>query len=393
VAAGAGPAPAGLLAQGGAKVDFRTQIRPIFEARCYECHGPDEQEAELRFDLKSSVFHEGGVDEWTIVPGKAEESEVYARIILPYEDPDVMPNEGDVLTKEQIALIRDWINQGAEWPDDGAAAAKPARPEAKAIALPALSDAQAAARKAAMAAVTERGALALPVAADTLAVDVNFSLVGGDVTDVDLALLDGLETTLVWLNLSRTGVTDEGIARLAGFPQLRRVNLSRTAVGDAALRHLAGLEHLEYLNLYGTAVTDAGLEHLRGLAELRKLYLWQSEVTEAGAQKLREALPNVAIDLGDYAEEILEVARARTPVNAKCPLTDKPVKPAYVFSFEGRTIGFCCEKCLAKFAADPAQFKDKIVEGEGEKPEEKADEKPGKKPEKKAEQKNRKKAG
>lgn len=375
-------APAGLLAQGQDKIDFHKQIRPILEARCYECHGPDEQEADVRFDLKSSVFPEGGEDEWIIVPGKADESEFYARIILPVDDPDVMPNEGAVLTKEQIALIRAWINQGAEWPDNGAAVAPPKKPLNEVIELPALSEPQAAARRAAMDAVRERGALALPVAADTMAVDVNFSLVGAGVTDTDLALCEGLESTMVWLNLSRTEITDRGLARLAKYPQLRRLNLSRTKVGDAGLQHLASLERLEYLNLYDTQVTDAGLRHLRGLANLRKLYLWQSKVTGAGAAQLREALPGVDIDLGDYAEEILEVARARTPVNGKCPVTGKPVKPAYVASHEGRTIGFCCEKCLAQFTAEPAKFADKVVEGDGEeKAEKKSDqEKPGEKP-------------
>ena len=325
--------PAGLHAQDKDKVDFAAQIRPILEARCFECHGPEEQEADVRFDLRSSVFHEGGVDEWIIVPGNAEKSEFYARIVLPADDPDVMPNEGELLTKKQIGLIRDWINQGAEWPEDGAAPVT--APVVEVIALAELGEAEMAARQKAIDAIRKRGALALQVAADTMAVDVNFSLAGGDVADADLALLDGLESTLVWLNLSRTKVTDRGLERLAKYPQLRRLNLARTSTDDGALRHVAGLEHLEYLNLYGTAVTDAGLAQLRGLAKLRKLYLWQSKVTEDGAARLAEALPEVEIDLGRYAEGIMEVARARTPVNAKCPVADKPVKPAYVFSFEG----------------------------------------------------------
>ena len=43
----------------------------------------------------------------------------------------------------------------------------------------------------------------------------------------------GLEPSLVWLNLSGTAVTDAGLAKLAGFRQLRRLNLSRTSVTAA----------------------------------------------------------------------------------------------------------------------------------------------------------------
>src|SRR6185295_15864927 len=59
----------------------------------------------------------GGKDGAVIESGKADKSEVFRRITLPAGDDDVMPNKGDVLTKAQTDLIRDWINQGAVWPD------------------------------------------------------------------------------------------------------------------------------------------------------------------------------------------------------------------------------------------------------------------------------------
>ena len=362
IAALAVGSPSVLLAapQGEDKVDFVTQIQPIFAASCYECHGPDEQEADLRLDEKSSVFHDGGPDQWVIVPGDAEKSEVHARITLPEDDPDIMPPEGDLLTKEQVALIRAWINQGAEWPDSAAGAAEEARPLVQPVVVPELTPAEAAKQDKAIEAIRARGALAIKVAANTAAVDANFSLVGGDIKDADLRHLGGLEKTLVWLNLSRTSVTDAGLSQLTAHTQLRRLNLAQTGIGDAGLRSLTPLKKLEYLNLYGTAVTDAGLVHLRGLAALKKLYLWQTKVTDDGVAALKKALPGVYVDLGRYAEEILEVAKKRAPTNEKCPVTDKAIVSAFVFVHEGKSIGFCCEKCLAKFAKEPAKFKDKL---------------------------------
>ena len=44
------------------------------------------------------------------------------------------------------------------------------------------------------------------------------------------------------------------------------------------------------------------------------------------------------------------------PGNATCPVSDKPVDPAFTVVHEGRTIGFCCAKCPASFQADPAKY-------------------------------------
>lgn len=39
------------------------------------------------------------------------------RISLPRGDADVMPSRGEPLSAEQVQRIREWINQGARWPD------------------------------------------------------------------------------------------------------------------------------------------------------------------------------------------------------------------------------------------------------------------------------------
>ena len=148
-------------------------------------------------------------------------------------------------------------------------------------------------RDEAMAAILRAGAHAALVALDTDEVEVNLGVLAA--TDETLALLDGLEPWLVALDLSRTGVSDRGLARLAGFPGLRRLRLDRTSIGDAGMVHLGGLRSLEVLNLVETRVTDAGLEHLRGLEGLERLYLWGTDVTAPGARSLAEELPGLTI--------------------------------------------------------------------------------------------------
>src|SRR5438105_12324846 len=103
------------------KVDFARQIRPILEQNCVKCHGPEKQKAKMRLDSKEAAM-KGGKDGVILVAGNADKSEMYRRIMLPKGNDDVMPNEGDPLTKEQTDLIRDWINQGADWPETAQAA-------------------------------------------------------------------------------------------------------------------------------------------------------------------------------------------------------------------------------------------------------------------------------
>lgn len=94
------------------KLSFNRDIRPIFSQTCFACHGFDEhsRKAKLRLDIRAEAIKEA------IVPGKAEESPVYHRITETDPD-DKMPPEDfhTQLTPKQIALIKQWIDEGAEY--------------------------------------------------------------------------------------------------------------------------------------------------------------------------------------------------------------------------------------------------------------------------------------
>src|SRR5919108_5711949 len=102
--------------RGEGKVDFAKDIHPILQQSCVKCHGPEKQKGKLRLDSKEAAF-KGGKEGAVIVAGDAAKSELYRRITLPEGDDDIMPNEGDPLTKAQTDLFREWINQGADWPE------------------------------------------------------------------------------------------------------------------------------------------------------------------------------------------------------------------------------------------------------------------------------------
>src|SRR5688572_16773725 len=130
------------------------------------------------------------------------------------------------------------------------------------------------------------GGGAMPLAANTNLLSVNFSLAGAKIDDAALESLKGVADQLIWLNLANTSVTDAGLKVLSGFKNLRRLHLEKTGVGDEGLAAVKGLSELQYLNLYSTKVTDKGLAGLNGLKKLKNVYLWQTAVTDGGAAEL-----------------------------------------------------------------------------------------------------------
>lgn len=99
------------------KIDFTTQIQPILSENCYACHGPDETKMEggLRLDVRKLAL-KGGDSGKAIVPGDTGASLILERIT--HTDPDEImppPEKKKPLKSEQVALIRQWIAEGAEW--------------------------------------------------------------------------------------------------------------------------------------------------------------------------------------------------------------------------------------------------------------------------------------
>lgn len=89
-------------------------VREIFQQHCVKCHGLEKQKGELLLDTPEGV-NIGGENGAVIVAGNAAESKLCQLISLPADDPDIMPSKGDPLTAEQIAMIAQWINEGASF--------------------------------------------------------------------------------------------------------------------------------------------------------------------------------------------------------------------------------------------------------------------------------------
>ena len=91
----------------GAHVSCTSDILPIFESRCINCHGGDKTQEGL--DLKTHAALMSGSDNGSVVtPGDAANSLLVERVVS-----QKMPKRGPKLTPPQVQLITDWVNQGA----------------------------------------------------------------------------------------------------------------------------------------------------------------------------------------------------------------------------------------------------------------------------------------
>jgi ankyrin repeat protein len=114
-------APVGPTGKKTAKLDFKTDVAPILQQNCVDCHGPELQMAGLRLDQRRFAI-EGGVPRGIITPGKSEESLLILRmvdkdmgLIMPPSFP-FFPGEKPGLAETQIAILKRWIDEGADWP-------------------------------------------------------------------------------------------------------------------------------------------------------------------------------------------------------------------------------------------------------------------------------------
>src|SRR5579859_1914809 len=96
-------------------IEFSRDIQPIFDHSCIRCHGAERPKSHFSLVARDSALAGGknGVD---IVPFDSAKSPLVlygARLVEDMEMPP--PGKGEPLTKEEIGLLRAWIDQGAAW--------------------------------------------------------------------------------------------------------------------------------------------------------------------------------------------------------------------------------------------------------------------------------------
>jgi len=101
-------------------VDYTTQIKTLLQKHCTDCHSADDHQSGFRLDAAKLAI-QGGDRGAAIIPGNSEQSLLYLAI-LGKGDVIRMPAEGPALSREEIALIKRWIDEGAKFPQGEVAA-------------------------------------------------------------------------------------------------------------------------------------------------------------------------------------------------------------------------------------------------------------------------------
>ena len=273
---------------------------------CVACHKPDRIRGGLLMHTLDALL-EGGDSGPAIVYGDLEASELFTRITLPKEDEFHMPPDGRTgFSDTQIAWFEWWIASGI--PGDTLAANVTDAPQ---DVLAAIQEAIAAS------AVEEDESEALVEAVPSWSTDelnaVNAALAAGRIvpisrnpedglmlttagsgdtfTDADLEAIAPLAPFIVEADLSRTGVTDGGMAIVATWPELRRLRIDHTAIGDSGIRSIDRLPVLASLNVFGTQITNSSVESLLAMTALTSLFAGETALDEEALERLEPLLP------------------------------------------------------------------------------------------------------
>ncbi len=98
------------------EIDFENEIVPLFEENCADCHGEDKQKGQFRLDRLANLLRGGNSGEAAVVPGDPAGS--FLVKVIRHKEPELeMPPKGDALAPADIALIEQWITEGAKTPD------------------------------------------------------------------------------------------------------------------------------------------------------------------------------------------------------------------------------------------------------------------------------------
>jgi mono/diheme cytochrome c family protein/uncharacterized membrane protein len=298
-------------------VVYNDMVKPLLEARCYSCHGPNKKKGKLRLDTEEFIL-KGGEDGKTIIAGDAEASGLIERLLLPQSDDDHMPpKEKPQLTQQEITLLHWWVSNGAHFSKkvkdlQQTEKIKPvllslqkgdaAQEETKLSDVPEgeVSKADDAVIKKLQAA----GVIVIPVAQNSNYLSVNF-VTAVSTADSVMKLLGSLKKQLLWLKLNNATVNDHTVEFIKECKAITRLQLNNTAITDKVMATIKLLPQLQSLNLVGTKVTAEAVLQLQSLKMLKHIYLYKTAVTRNNWATLQKAFPSTKIDSGNYVVPFL----------------------------------------------------------------------------------------
>lgn len=122
-----------MLLSSAEAVDYKEEIRPILNKKCFKCHTGPKAKGGLRMDSADDFAKRIGGDDPLIIPGDPGKSILSIKAGLPASDGEAMPpppareRGAEPMTAAELTLVRQWITEGAKL-EPGDTTAAPSAP-------------------------------------------------------------------------------------------------------------------------------------------------------------------------------------------------------------------------------------------------------------------------
>ncbi|MCP4975059.1 MAG: hypothetical protein GY931_02770 [Maribacter sp.] len=280
---------------------YEDVINPILNNKCISCHNRKKEKGELVLNTKEGIL-KGGENGEIIVDNNSGESTLFTRLILPRDDEDHMPpKEKTQLTKEEVTLIKTWVDHGT--PFEASIGGLKLPKELFEDYFPKKADFNVPDKTVEVAAIDSVNLVKKAgLHVEKISKESNYLRVScvnkPDFSDKDFALLQPIYKQIAILDLGGTLITDHIFGLLGTLPHITVLKLDNTTLTGSEIEKLTKLEYLRSLNLTSTKFDEANLNKLEAIPNLEKVFLYNTNVRINSVQNNSHS--DIHIDLGNY---------------------------------------------------------------------------------------------
>ncbi|QEC68485.1 hypothetical protein FRZ67_14650 [Panacibacter ginsenosidivorans] len=286
-------------------VVFTDMVQPILQSKCISCHNSKKAKGELIMESPALIL-KGGKDGKLWDSTNVDAGLLLKRIHLPEEDEKHMPPQGKPqLSQEEMNILYYWLKDGSNFTTKvtDLPAADTLRMMALAIFKTNVEEQYdfAAADEKMIQQLSNNNRVIVPLALNSPALSVDFYN-SQNYTAQSLKELLKLKEQIVSINLAHMPATDEDVATLAQFINLRKLNLNFSKITGKSIGQLNKLANLKELSLSGTDVKLNDLDVLHSFPKLKDVYVWNTSITEEAAKKIKA---NYIVQTGFYSDTVV----------------------------------------------------------------------------------------
>lgn len=111
------------LVVSAAEVDFSHQIVPVLREHCAECHTGDKKKGGFSMNTRADLM--AGSENGPVIEVRHSDKSKFIELLVTKDEDSRMPPKGPALSAEKVALLKAWIDGGAQW-EEGFAFKQPA---------------------------------------------------------------------------------------------------------------------------------------------------------------------------------------------------------------------------------------------------------------------------